>query len=588
MSAYPTPAFPAPAAQGRRARLLEACTELAPLFRRFAQAEHMPGVAYGVVLDGDLVHSHCLGVRAVDSQTPVATETVFRIASMTKSFVALAILQLRDAGRLRLDEPAATYVPELAHLAYPTGDNAPVTVRMLLTMTPGWPQDDPWADRQLYRDDAALSTIYRTGIPFSNPPGATFEYSNVAYMVLGRIISNVSGEPAMAYIDRAILRPLGMEATRWQAEETPPAQLAHGHRWEDDAWRAEPLLPCGGDVAAFAGLYTNVPDLARWVGLFLSAWPPGETEPGAPLCPSSLREMQQAWTLDEPDRVATRLGEPATLLAKGYGYGLSQIHDGRRLTVGHGGGLPGFGSHMRWAPAYGVGVVALANVTYANVHAACREALDLLLDRAEMPARAVPPAPALRQAQEGVNRLLAGWDDTVADELFADNFFLDLDRAHWQQRLEDLRARHGKLRTAEAIQPENWLRGRWRLEGDRGWCRVWLSLAPTTPPRIQQMKITSVLPPGPAMAKAAARLAALTAKPTLRALDRLRASTADRARLWEDVRLVHLLCGPCQVGDILAGDGEMWSRLRLEGAKRSVTVELRLNRRGKVVSAEFA
>ena len=580
----PTPQFPQ---SDRRARVLDHCTAVDDLFAAYARRLHMPGVAYGVVLDGELVYANGVGVRNVATGAPVTADSVFRIASMTKSFTALAVLQLRDAGKLRLDEAAATYVSELADLIYPNGDAAPITVRQLLAMAPGWPQDDPWADRQLYRTDADLSALYRQGVTFSNPPGVTFEYSNMAYIVLGRIITNVAQMPALAYITARILRPLGMDATVWNAADVPAEHLAIGHRWEDDAWRGEELLPSGGDVAAFAGLFTDLADLARWVGLFQSGWPPRDDPDDGILRRASLREMQQVWTMDTPGLQAASIGRTGAVNAGGYGYGLSMRHNGRYQTVGHGGGLPGYGSHMRWAPDYGIGVIALANVTYANVHAACRDALDLLITRGDLAPRRVQPAPALARARDGVNRLLAAWDDALADTLFADNFFLDTDRARWQREFAELRTRHGRLEPDGALAPENWLRGRWRMRGERGWCWVWISMAPTVPPRVQALDIESVLPPSPAMQAAVNGLAALCTHPTLRELDRLRATDSDRAALWEQVRLANVLCGACTVGDVLGGDGDCTARVRFVGEKGSVEVALRIDVRGKIVTAHL-
>src|SRR5690606_36048782 len=115
------------------------------------------------------------------------------------------------------------------------------------------------------------------------------------------------------------------------------------------------------------------------------------------------------------------------------------LHNGRWEAVGHGGGLPGFGSYMGWAPAYGIGVIALANLTYANVGAACGKALETLISASQASPRKLPVAPSLAEARERVIRLLDEWDDTLADTLFADNFFLDKDRGHRRQELAALR-----------------------------------------------------------------------------------------------------------------------------------------------------
>ncbi|MEZ4864563.1 MAG: serine hydrolase domain-containing protein [Caldilineaceae bacterium] len=571
----------------RRERLYAACPELETIFRRYAEGQPMPGVSYGVVIDGELIFTHAFGLRNVADHAPVTTETVFRIASMTKSFAALAIMQLRNRGRLCLDEPAATYVPELATLTYPTVDSSPITVRDLLTMSAGWPQDDPWADRQLYRTDEELSTFYRAGVAWSNPPRQTFEYSNYGYMVLGRIITNVAGLPAIDYITQEILQPLGMNATVWNATDVAAERLAQGYRWEDAMWKAEPMLPTGGDVAAFAGLFTSVPDLARWVALFQGAWPPRDDTKGTLLRHSSLREMQQIGRATTPSITLSHLGAAPLLQSGGYGYGLSISHNGQVETVGHGGGLPGFGSHMRWAPAYGIGVIVLANVTYARVHAACSEALQRLIAVSKVEPRRVPVAPALASARADILKLLTEWDDELAADLFADNFFLDLDRTHHLQELAEVKAQLGALQPDGPFVVENWLRGHWRMQGERGWCKVFITLAPTVPPRVQTLRLEITVQPSSVLQRLAKALADLTAQPLQDELAHLCAPDLDLAPLWDQVRLAHILCGPCTVDKVEAGDGSTWATFRLTGPKANVLLTLRVNAQGQLTEATF-
>src|SRR5262245_42736392 len=119
------------------------------LFEKFMAENHVPGLVYGVVADGKLTHLHAYGVQDTSSKTPVTADTVFRIASMSKNFAALAALKLRDEGKLAFDAPAERYIPELAKLRYPTTDSPKITVRDLLSHGAGFVTDDPWCDRQL-------------------------------------------------------------------------------------------------------------------------------------------------------------------------------------------------------------------------------------------------------------------------------------------------------------------------------------------------------------------------------------------------------------------------------------------------------
>lgn len=556
-------------------------------FQKLAERKHVPGLAYGVIVDGELVAAETLGVANVATQAAVTPDSIFRIASMTKSFAAAAILRLRDDGLLALDNAAADYVHELAAWTYPTADAVPVTVRQLLNMAAGFPEDNPWGDRQLHRTDAEMDVFYEAGMPWSTAPGTVFEYSNYAYMLLGRIVTNVAAMPFIDYVNRHFLQPLGMHSTFWQAEDVPPDRLALGYRWEDEQWKDEPMLPSGGDVAAFAGIFTSLNDLARWVAFFLDAFPPRDDEDNAPLRRSSRREMQQIGRTHAPSVTPNGLGKPPLMMAGGYGFGLAILENPTWHSVGHGGGLPGFGSYMCWAPNHRVGVIGLANVTYAGIGAACRQALATLVQSGGYKPTPVTPSSALVAARAEVIALLNQWDDERAAVLFADNFFLDMDREHWLKELADLRTKHGALTPSAEFKVENWLRGTWRMTGDRGWCDLFISLTPTVPPRVQALEIESTLPPSSALQAAADALAALTANPTRQGLRRLCAKEADFDAVWDQVRLANILCGSCAIGEVTGGDGKKWAGFRFTGPKGQADVTLRVNARGKSTEIVF-
>jgi len=130
----------------------------------------VPGLAYGFVLDGELRHVRGLGTRRVGEDAPPDADTVFRIASMTKSFTAATILSLRDEGLVRLDDPIALHLPTLAGLHGPTADSPAITIRQLLSMTAGFPTDDPWGDRQQGLDVDAFLGLVAGGLSFAWTP----------------------------------------------------------------------------------------------------------------------------------------------------------------------------------------------------------------------------------------------------------------------------------------------------------------------------------------------------------------------------------------------------------------------------------
>src|SRR6185312_13806540 len=222
-----------------------AMIELDQVCAAFAQQENLPGLLAGIVQDGRLVHVTALGQADREAGRVVTRETAFRIASMTKSTTALTILALRDADRLTLDAPLSDYIPRFALVAPATRDSAPVTVRHLLTHTAGFVTDDPWGDRVLGMSPARLDALIETGTLFARPPGLAFEYSNLGYALLGRAITNLTGEPYQSFIRRTLLQTLGMTRTTFDAFEAVRGDFAWGYRCDDGVWARERLEPDG-------------------------------------------------------------------------------------------------------------------------------------------------------------------------------------------------------------------------------------------------------------------------------------------------------------------------------------------------------
>jgi CubicO group peptidase (beta-lactamase class C family) len=559
--AYPMAQFADPA---RRARLEAALADIEPAIRDEMQRMRAPGLAWGVVIDGDLVRSGGMGVRDVTSAAPVDADTVFRIASMTKSFTALAILALRDEGKLSLDDPVTRHVPEFAGVRLPTADSPPITIRHLLTHSEGFAEDNPWGDRQLAVSDDTLGTRLRQGPPFSTTPGTEYEYSNYGFAILGRIVANVSGMPYRDYVTRHILEPLGMSSTTFEPRDVPEERAAAGHRPADAGWDLEPSLPHGA-FGAMGGLLTSTRDLARYVAFMLSAWPARDEPDRGPVKRSSLREMQQGW------RAAgfgvTRRTPDASISATSaaYGYGLRATSDCRvRHQVSHGGGLPGFGSNMTWLPEYGIGVVVMANRTYAPAAAVTRVVLERLAASGALQPRRVTPAPVLVQTRNRIVALLNRWDAAAMHE------------------------RLGTCRGDAEIEAENWLRGTVRLPCARGSVLVRFTLAPTQPPLVQWLSLVETYPLKAALARSVESLAQLADEWDEERASALLAPEAARS-LRPQLAAIRLLYGSCRIGEVLAGDGRTDARVRFDCERGRLDVRVQaVPDTGRVASATFS
>jgi CubicO group peptidase (beta-lactamase class C family) len=555
----PPPVFTDPQ---RVAKLERAFPEIDRLFRAFAERSRVPGIAYGIVIDGRLAHAGAAGRRDVNTKDPVDADTVFRIASMTKSFTALCIMRLRDEGKLSLDDPADRYVPELAALVYPTADSPRITIRHLLSHAEGFPEDNPWGDRQLAATDDEMAGMMKGGIPFSTAPGTAYEYSNYGFAILGRIVSRVSGVPYREYVATHILKPLGMASTTLEAAIVPPARLARGYRLEGDAWVEEPALPDGA-FGPMGGMLTSARDLAAYVGFLSSAWPPRDDPDTGPVRRASLREMQQVWRPAPATVTRDSVEAPVRLNTGGYGFGLRVWQScGLSHLVAHSGGLPGFGSHMRWLPEHGVAIIAMGNLTYTSWGRIADDALDVLDRTGGLRPRAPQPSMALLAARASVSRLIDRWDDTAAAAIAADNLFLDEPMDRRRAQIETIRATLGACRPDEAFDAENALRGTWKMTCDRGWLRVGITLAPTSPPRVQLWTITPVRPLSPRLETVVTSLARMIAAPDGGVLQSILAADVDATAAGRRLAAASAW-GSCRVDEVMAGDGERSAKVRL-------------------------
>lgn len=475
----------------RREKLRAAIPRIDSLVRAFAEQRRVPGWAYGIIIDGRLEHVVAGGLRNIERNAATDTSTVFRIASMSKSFAALSILQLRDEGKLSLDDPVELHVPELRGLRYATSDAPRITIRHLMTHTAGFPEDNPWGDQQLDISEEAFSAMLRGGIPFSNAPGTAYEYSNYGFAILGRVIRNVSGMPYSRYLRERILLPLGMRHTYLESSDVPANRLAYGYRLQDGRWLLEPPL-ADGAFGVMGGMLTTPADLSRWVAYMLDAWPARDGAETGPVKRSSVREMQQIHRFS--GAVATRLQDRLTLNAGGYGYGLRVQQDCDFTSlVSHTGGLPGYGSIMKWLPEQGVGIIALGSLTYPPWTPIVDQAIQMLRETGGLARREPQPSPVLETRRAQVTRLVQRWDDRLADSLAAMNLFrdepADRRRAQIARLVTEL---GGECRNEGPFVVENALRGRWRMRCARGDLLVAITLAPTEPAAVQHLSVQQI------------------------------------------------------------------------------------------------
>lgn len=483
--AYKAPAFES---DNRVEKIKSISVKMQQLIEEHAKERKIPGVAYGIVVDDNLVVASATGMLDITKELPATTGSAFRIASMSKSFTAMAILKLRDEGKLSLSDPVANYIPEMSGLEYLTSDSPIIDIENLMTMTAGFPEDNPWGDRQLDEPDQMLTDLLIEGIALSNAPSYTFEYSNTGYALLGNIISRVSGMPYQQYITENILLPLGMKNTYWEYDKIPKEQLAIGYRWEDDQWKLEPMLH-DGSYGAMGGLITSIEDFSKYVSFHLSAWPPRSDEDNGPVKRSSLREMHTP-QFSSLNSEATDFNEKPCATVSGYGYGLGIHTNCEGLTlVRHGGALPGFGSNYVFYPAYGIGIMAFGNLTYTAPWP-LRKIEKLLFENLDLEPRKLPVSAILEERQQQVSQLIQTWSPDLEVELLAENFYMDKSREHRMAEVKEIFDKAGTVISTNEIKPYNQLRGSFSIKTENGVINIFFTLTPEKEAKLQQLYLS--------------------------------------------------------------------------------------------------
>jgi CubicO group peptidase (beta-lactamase class C family) len=496
MMAAPLAAPLAATPQQAPSAIMQIAPEIDRLFADF-QADpetKVPGLVYGIVAEGRLVHVRGVGVQDFEARRPVTPNSLFRIASMSKAFTALAILKLRDEGKLSLDALAQAYVPELRRWRYPTSDSPRIRVRDLLNHSAGFVTDDPWGDRQQVLTEAEFTRMLQAGVPFTRSPGTAFEYSNLGYALLGRIITNVSGMPYDQYISRNIQRPLGMASTGYEVRDWPLERRAIGYRWENGVWSEEPTMR-HGEFGAMGGVQTSANDYAKWIAFLLSAWPPRDGPETGPVRRATVREMAQGSNFPRVRSRFGRSGAGSCPQAAAYGMGLIAAPDCELgLTLSHGGGFPGYGSHMLLLPDHGIGIFVFTNRTYTGGSGTAWDAA-VALHKAGLlvvPKQAV--SQSLTAAYAAAGSIYDAGDVAAAGSLLAMNFLMDRSAANWRAEFVRLKGQVGDCQTNSPIQPTGTLSGSFQWQCSRGKLDGQLLLAPTNPAGIQALRFSVAAP----------------------------------------------------------------------------------------------
>jgi len=311
----------------------------------FVKENRLPGAAVGIVHEDKLVWSKGIGFADVKKKRRADTKTLYRIASITKTFTATAVMQLRDAGKLALDDPAVVYLPELAAAQSPRGPRETLTIRRMLSHESGLQSEPPgtnWSD-VLYEDDPNRTLSRASEIALRVPVHTQWKYSNLAYQLLGEIVARVSNMTYPKYIRSKILRPLGMTATSLDplaARLRARRAIGYEPRFLSDELE---LAPEEASVfGAEGGLWSCVDDLARWLSCQLADDP----------------KIIDKSTLDEMHK-PRYLTDDEWLNAWCIGWYARRRED--TVWIMHSGGHYGFITNACFEPKEKIGAIALVN-----------------------------------------------------------------------------------------------------------------------------------------------------------------------------------------------------------------------------------
>jgi len=339
-------------AQAHQSQLGAAASDLEAKLIAFVREHRLPGGVAGVVCGDELVWTAATGFADVAAHVASEPNGMYSIASITKTFTGTAVIQLRDARRLGLDDPAVAWLPELRACRSPFGPLEAVTIRRMLSHESGLPAEPPGTDWAVpaYQGSAEQTLLRATEIAITVPPNARHKYSDLAYQLLGEIVSRASGIPFPRYVREAILDPLGMSATAFPPRPASlPGTQATGYGWRglSDEFEPAPAMP---PVWAEGGLWSCIEDLARWIAFQLAAYRIDVA--GSPvLSAASLREMHRPRYLAD-DR-----------WNQAWGISWCSTRQDETVWIGHSGGLPGFTSTICFDPASQVGSIVLLNGT---------------------------------------------------------------------------------------------------------------------------------------------------------------------------------------------------------------------------------
>jgi CubicO group peptidase (beta-lactamase class C family) len=341
-------------------------TQLEPLIETLLRQQSVPGLAIGIVIGDKVVYAKGFGVKNLDRKDdPITTQSLFHMASITKLFVGTSVMQLVEQGKVSLDSPVVKYVP---YFRMKDDRYKDITLRQMLTHTSGLPDEEDYEWEKPQYDDGALERYVRSlsNLSLLSAPGTNVAYSNMAYEILGDLISKVSGETFDDYVQRHILTPLGMKSSTLLLKEADTRLLTTGHvlNSTDDPVVSK-VFPYNRMHSPSSNLHSNVVDMLRWAMANMNH---GELDG---------KRILKASTYDTMWRPVHSPAEAGS--GVGISWGLGKYHE--FATVSHSGGDTGYSTDLMMIPEKQMAVVSMSNCDWIvfQLRPLSRAALDVAL-----------------------------------------------------------------------------------------------------------------------------------------------------------------------------------------------------------------
>jgi CubicO group peptidase (beta-lactamase class C family) len=317
--------------------------------------DHLPGISVAIVKDQNIIWSKGYGFADVEKKVPMEPETICSICSISKLFTSIAILQLVEQGKIRLDDSVQTLLPSF-NLKQQYAESGPITIRSLLTHSSGLPReaDFPYWSAPDFSFPTQKEITEKLGSQTTLYPASTyFQYSNLGMSLLGEVVAQVSGIPYEQYVEDNILGPLKLADTHpYLPEKLWGGKMASGyggiHR--DGHREKMPFFQAKG-IAPAAGYSSNADDLAKFASWQFRLQAHGVKEL---LKASTLHDMQRVQFLDPDWKTA-------------YGLGFSVRDLNGTTLVGHGGSCPGYLTSLSMDPKEKLAIILMVNCQAENI-----------------------------------------------------------------------------------------------------------------------------------------------------------------------------------------------------------------------------